>query len=124
MTLRIIRKSDLVGTARHVRNEHYETFRFLLEADRADVTVTDIVLAPGIEATYGYDQHIEIAYCLEGAAQLSDEATGAKHEILPGTMWVASRGSRFRFRATTATRLICVFSPAFTGHETGFAGDQ
>jgi quercetin dioxygenase-like cupin family protein len=81
-------------------------------------------MTPGIEATYGYDQHIEIAYCLEGAAELGDEATGAKHEILPGTLWIATRGSRFRFRASIPTRLICVFSPPFMGHETGFAGDQ
>jgi L-ectoine synthase len=124
MTVRIVRKQDLVGTTRHVRNETYETFRFLLASDHAEVTVTDIVLASGIEATYGYDQHIEIAYCLDGVAELCDEGSGAKHEILPGTLRVASRGSRFRFRASSPTRLICVFSPPLTGHETGFAGDQ
>ena len=124
MAVQVIRKADLAGTSRHVKNDTYETTRFLLDADRADVTVTDIVIAPGIEAEYGYDKHIEIAYCIEGAAVLSDAAAGQTHRIEPGTMWVAHKGARFRFRAETPTRLICVFSPPFTGRETGFVGDQ
>ena len=124
MSIRIIRKEQLAGTARHVRNETYETYRFLLDSDRADVTVTDIVLAPGIEATYGYDQHIEIAYCIKGHAELVDLSDGQAHAITPGTLWLARPGDRFSFRASVPTRLICVFSPPFAGHETGFAGDQ
>ena len=123
MTIRIIRKQDLAGTARHVKAPTYETFRFLLEQDGTGVTVTDIVLKPGIEAEYGYDKHIEIAYCLEGHATLTDRH-GTAHEIVPGTMWVADKGTQFRFIAQEPTRLICVFSPAFTGSETGYAGDQ
>ncbi|MBM3540848.1 MAG: ectoine synthase [Alphaproteobacteria bacterium] len=124
MTIRVIRKADLAGTARHVKNDADETTRFLLDADRADATVTDIVIAPGIEAEYGDDKHIEIAYRIEGAAVPMDDAAGQTHRIEPGTMWVARKGARFRFRAGTPTRLICVFSPPFAGRETGFAGDQ
>ncbi len=123
MAVRIIHKSELAGTARHVRNDTYETYRFLLSADGVGVTITDIVLVPGIEATYGYDDHIEMAYCIEGQATLTDIATGTVHPIKPGTMWIARRGETFRFIASQATRLICVFNPAFEGHETGFAAD-
>ncbi len=123
MTIRIIRKADLAGTPRNVKAPTYETFRFLLDSDGTGVTVTDIVLKPGIEAEYGYDHHIEIAYCLEGRAKLWQEGTEPQ-EIVPGTMWVASKGTRFKFIAFEPTRLICVFNPAFSGHETGYAGDQ
>jgi mannose-6-phosphate isomerase-like protein (cupin superfamily) len=57
-------------------------------------------------------------------AVLMDDAAGTTHRIEPGTLWVARKGTRFRFRAETPTRLICVFSPPFAGRETGFAGDQ
>lgn len=124
MPVRIVRKNDLVGTDRHVRHEAYETYRLLLAADGAEVTVTDIVLNPGIEATYGYDKHLEIAYCIEGRADIVDLTTGTRSVIEPGTLWVAERGDRFRFKADEPTRLICVFTPPFTGSETGFAGDQ
>ena len=124
MPIELIRKSDVAGSARHVRNDVYETFRFLLKADGLGLTITDIILAPGIEADYGYDQHIEIAYCIEGDARLLDHETGETTRITPGTLWVAREGQRFRFVASAPTRLICVFTPAFEGGETGFAGDQ
>lgn len=123
MSIRIIRKHDLAGTDRNVKAPTYETFRFLLDSDGTGVTVTDIILKPGIEARYGYDRHIEIAYCLEGRATLTMNS-GAAHEIVPGTMWVAPKGEHFTFIAHEPTRLICVFNPAFTGLETGYAGDQ
>lgn len=124
MPVRIVAKKDLAGSARKVRNPLYETTRFLLASDGLGVTVTDIVIQPGPEAVYGYDNHIEIAYCIEGEAVLTDLATGQPRQIAPGTLWVAEKGDRFNFRAETPIRLICVFTPAFGGHETGFAGDQ
>jgi L-ectoine synthase len=124
LKIRTVKKSELEGTNRHVKAKTYETYRFLLESDHVGVTVTDILLKPGVEADYGYDAHIEIAYCLEGKATLTDLETDAAHDIVPGTMWIAEKGARFRFVAETPTRLICVFNPAFTGHETGYAGDQ
>jgi L-ectoine synthase len=123
MNVRIIKKQDLVGTPRNVKAATYETFRFLLDSDGAGVTVTDIVLKPGIEAEYGYDHYIEIAYCIEGRAELKVDGRES-FVIEPGTMWVAEKGSRFRFIASEPTRLICVFNPAFAGHETGYAGEQ
>lgn len=122
--IRIIEKKALQGTARHVVNDHYESFRFLMKEDGAAVTVTDIVLKPGLAADYGYDGHEEVAYCISGEAILTDLATGRATRILPGSMWTSSRGDRFRFEPLEETRLICVFSPPFGGGETGFAGDQ
>jgi L-ectoine synthase len=124
MTIKIIRKSDLANTSRHIKNDTYETTRFLLAPDEAGITVTDIVLTPNLEADYGYDAHIEIAYCIEGKATLTDLENMEAHVIEPGTMWVAPKKSRFRFKADVPTRLICVFNPAFIGAETGFAKDQ
>lgn len=124
MPVRVVRKGELAGTARHVRSDTYETYRFLLASDGTGVTVTDIVLRPGVEATYGYDSHVEIAYCIEGRARITDLATGDELAVEPGTLWIAERGDRFRFVADEPTRLVCVFTPPFTGTETGFAGDQ
>jgi L-ectoine synthase len=122
--VQVVRKADLVGTARHVQREAYETYRFLLASDNIGLTLTDIVLVPGIEAIYGYNHHVEVAYYITGDATLTDVSTGVSQRILPGTLWVAPRSARFRFLAHVSTRLICVFRPPFIGHETGFAGDQ
>jgi L-ectoine synthase len=117
----IKRKSDLLGTNRHVKNHAYETARFLLEPDGAGVTLTDILLEPGIKETYGYKDHLEIAYCVSGKAELQDLKTLETHLIEPGVMWLAKPGETFTFVASESTRLICVFNPAFKGEETGFA---
>lgn len=124
MTLRFITKSSLDCPPRHVRNPIYETHRFLLEEDGLGLTLTDITLLPGIEQVYGYDSHVEIAYCIEGEAVIRDHAGGPDRRITPGTLWIADKGDRFTFVADIATRLICVFTPPFKGDETGFAGDQ
>jgi L-ectoine synthase len=121
--MRIIRKAEMQGSARHVRNDVYETTRLLLAADDAGASVTDILLQPGIEAEYGYADRTEIAYCIEGEATLVDP-DGQTHAIAPGTMWVARPGERFRFEAAVPTRLICVFTPPLAGDETGFASDM
>ncbi len=117
--MQIIRKKALQRSERHLVNNVYETTRFLLAEDGPGVTVTDIVLAPGVRQVYGYAHNTEIAYCIEGEATLTDSANGSVHAIVPGTMWVASPGEQFE--AAAATRLICVFTPALEGGETGFA---
>jgi L-ectoine synthase len=119
----IRRKADLIGTARHVKTHAYETVRFLLESDNAGLTVTDITLAPDLEEVYGSDTRLEIAYCIAGRARLQEVGSSTWHDIEPGTLWMARGGQHFRFVALEPTRLICVFDPAFTGLETGFARD-
>jgi L-ectoine synthase len=123
MPIKIINKTDLLGGPRHIKHTTYETCRFLLDADEVGVTVTDIVMEPHVDEIYGYDDHVEIAYCIGGDATLTDIATGFSHDIRPGVMWVTAKGDRFRFVARVPTRLICVFTPAFSGAETGFAKD-
>ena len=100
----IKRKSKLLGTKRHVKNHVYETVRFLLEPDGAGITLTDIVLNPGSEETYGYEHHIEIAYCLSGRARVQDLSNQEIHIIEPGVMWVARPGETFKFIADEPTR--------------------
>ena len=124
MTLLVKRKSELLDSPRHVHTHAYESVRMLLAEDGLDVTVTDITLAPGVEETYGSDDHLEIAYCLAGQAKLTDLESGVVHEVAPGTLWCAPRGSRFHFVASEPVRLVCVFRPAFEGQERGFAGEN
>lgn len=112
-------RADLAGTDRDVRHRNYRTTRLLLAEDGTAVSLTDITLEPGIEATYGYPDRTEIAYCISGAALVVDLTTGAEQAIRPGVLWVAPAGSTFTFRASEPTRLICVFDPPLIGTETG-----
>ena len=121
MTMFFRDSRELVGTAHDVTHPNYRTMRLLLRSDPAPVSVTDIVLVPGIEDIYGYDDRTEIAYCIEGRATVRDLNGGSEREIEPGVLWVAPPGSRFSFVAHEPTRLICVFDPPLEGDETGTA---
>lgn len=116
-------REALAGSSRDVTHVNYRTFRLLIAADGAPVSLTDIVLNPGIEDVYGYPDRTEVAYCIEGHATVHDLQNGRLEEIRPGKLWVAPPGSRFRFVAHEATRLICVFDPPLTGNESGLADE-
>lgn len=124
MPITIKRKAELWGTSRHVKTHTYETVRFLLADDRAGVTLTDILLVPGVEETYGYEARIEVAYCIGGHATLTKLTTGESHDIMQGTLWAAVNHEKFKFIAHEPTRLICAFTPPFEGHETGFMDES
>ncbi len=121
MAILIRHKADLLGSSRHVKTHAYETVRFLLKSDGVGLTLTDIVLKPDVEAVYGYEQHLEVAYCLSGHARLTEVSSKVVHDIRAGTLWAARAGEHFSFVAFEETRLICAFTPAFEGDETGFA---
>ncbi len=111
--------AEALGTARDVRHRNYRTLRLLLAEDPSPVSVTDIVLEPGIQDTYGYADRTEIAYCISGEAIVVDLERGVEQRIRPGSLWIAPPGSRFSFEASEPTRLICVFDPPLQGDETG-----
>ncbi len=115
-------RKDIVGTPRDVKNVNYRTLRLLLATDDVPVSLTDIVLNPGIEDIYGYADRTEIAYCIEGRATSRDLKTNVAQDIYPGVLWVAPN-SRFSFLAHEPTRLICVFYPPLEGNESGLEID-
>ncbi|MFO0997055.1 MAG: ectoine synthase [Alphaproteobacteria bacterium] len=111
-------KDELRGTSRAVETKEYATTRFLLREDGVGMTVTDVTLKAGIDATIQYKNHVEVCYCLEGEATLEDFETGQIHRIRPGTLWALPKHERHRFTAKGAVRLVSIFVPALVGAET------
>jgi L-ectoine synthase len=110
-------KHELAGTSRAMGTDKWQTTRLLLREDGVGLTVTDVTLGAGSEAIYGYKHHVEIGYCLEGEATITELATGVVHVIKPGSLFAAARGERFRWRSDQPTRLITIFNPALAGPE-------
>ena len=96
---------------------HARTLRFLLREDGVGFTVSDITVEPGSDKVLWYKNHIEANYVIEGEGTVEDLATGAVHELRPGTMYVLDKHDRHRFRSKTQVRMICVFTPALVGGE-------
>lgn len=91
--------------------------RLLLADDGAAYSLHDTVMKAGSNTLLTYSHHVETAYCIEGRGWLEDLADGKDYTLAPGTIYNLSRNDRVRLYAETDLRLICVMTPALTGHE-------
>jgi len=95
----------------------FSTTRFLLREDGAGLTLTDVTLKGGSSTVFARQHHSEVGYCLEGRATLEDLSVGEIHTIVPGSLWLTSKGERFRLTTLEDLRLITIFTPALVGPE-------
>lgn len=92
--------------------------RYLMKADGVGFTLTQTTICAGSEFTMEYKNHIEANLVIEGAGEVTDEATGAVHSIKPGSMYTLDKHDRHSIKALSDMRLVCIFTPALEGTET------
>ncbi|MFZ4144845.1 ectoine synthase [Streptomyces griseoincarnatus] len=110
---------EIEDTVRHVRaaSGTWESKRLVLARDRAGFSLHVTTLYAGTQTTMRYTHHVEAVLCLEGEAELTDEDSGEKHWITPGTVYLLDGHERHTMRPKTDVRCVCVFSPPLTGRE-------
>ncbi|MFI6350912.1 ectoine synthase [Streptomyces sp. NPDC050560] len=110
---------ELVGTDRHIKSHSgtWESSRLLLAKDGVGFSLHETILYAGTETKMWYQNHIEAVVCVEGEAELTDEETGEKHWLAPGTTYVLNGHERHVLRPKSDFRCICVFNPPVTGRE-------
>ncbi|MEV7019713.1 ectoine synthase [Streptomyces sp. NPDC093991] len=116
----IVRSSkEVEGTDRHVTSASgaWESKRLVLARERVGFSLHETTLYAGTETTMWYAHHVEAVFCVEGEAELTDEGTGEKHWIVPGTMYLLDGHERHTLRPKTDFRCVCVFNPPLTGLE-------
>jgi L-ectoine synthase len=64
-----------------------------------------------------YQNHVEAVFCIAGRAELTDLATGAVHEIVPGTLYALNDHDRHVLRVIEEFHSVCVFNPPLVGPE-------
>jgi L-ectoine synthase len=116
MIVRTLEK--LIDTERDVHAVTWNSRRLLLKADGMGFSLHDTVMHPGSATRMCYRHHLEAVYCIEGHGELEDLATGARHAIVPGTMYALDKHDEHVLHAHTALRMVCVFNPPLTGLET------
>ena len=67
---------------------------------------------PGTETSMWYANHIEAVLCVEGEAELTNDETGEKHRITPGTMYLLDGHERHTMRAQDRLPLRLRLQPA------------
>jgi L-ectoine synthase len=106
------------GSDRDVAGEGWRSRRLLLRRDQMGFSLHDTTVAAGSELNLHYKHHLEACYLLAGEAELTDLATGERHELGPGSVYALDQHDRHTLRVRTDLHLVCVFNPALTGGET------
>jgi L-ectoine synthase len=110
--------SDVVGTERDVAGEGWRSRRLLLRDDGMGFSLHDTVVEAGAELQMEYRHHLEACYCVEGEAEVEELASGARHRIVPGTLYALNQHDRHVVRVSQTLRLVCVFNPPLAGAAT------
>lgn len=110
---------EIEDTDRHVRARSgtWESKRLVLAREQVGFSLHETTLYAGTQTTMRYAHHVEAVLCVEGEAELTDEETGEKHWITPGTMYLLDGHERHTMRPKTDFRCVCVFNPPLTGRE-------
>ena len=110
---------DILGTAADVDTEGWTSRRLIYKDAGMGYSVNDTLIKPGAELTMEYKNHLETVYCIEGAGEITDLATGQTHAIRPGTIYALNHHDRHILRANQGThmRMVGVFNPPLTGRE-------
>jgi L-ectoine synthase len=115
----IVRTLDeVVGTERDVEGEGWRSRRLLLRRDEMGFSLHDTTVAAGTELNLHYRHHLEACYLIAGEAELTDLASGQRHDLRPGSMYALDEHDRHTLRVRSELHLVCVFNPALMGAET------
>lgn len=109
--------TQILGTARDVKGETWNSRRLLLAHERMGFSLHDTLIHAGTTTRMHYKHHQEAVYCVEGEGTLEDLESGEKHTIRPGTLYALDGNERHVLKASSTLRLICVFNPPVTGRE-------
>jgi L-ectoine synthase len=114
----IVRTLDEINdTELDVRGEGWRARRLLVRDDGLGFSLSETTVDSGAEMNIWYKHHDEACFVIEGEAELTERDTGAVHHLGPGSAY-APRHDRHTIRVLAPLRLVCVFNPALTGHET------
>jgi L-ectoine synthase len=111
--------SDIEGTDRDIESASgtWRSKRIILAKERVGFSLHETVLYAGTETSMWYANHVEAVFCVSGEAELTNDDTGEKHRITPGTMYLLDGHEKHTVRAVTDFKVLCVFNPPVTGRE-------
>lgn len=89
----------------------------LLKNDDMGFSFHITTMYAGTSTHMWYQNHLESVYCIEGKGRIEAVATGAVHEIGPGTLYALNEHDEHVLHADTKLVLACVFNPPLLGTE-------
>jgi L-ectoine synthase len=108
---------DARKTPRRVVAETWESTRLLLKNDNMGFSFHITTMYAGASTPMCYRNHLESVYCIEGEGEIEDCASGRRHVVQPGTIYILDQHDEHVLHAKTELTLACVFNPALHGME-------
>lgn len=108
--------AEITDTDRDVRGEGWRARRHFVRSDGLGFSLSETAVDAGLVLQPWYKHHQEACFVIEGEAEITT-GDGNVHRIGPGDAY-APGNERHTIRVLSPLRLVCVFSPALTGHET------
>lgn len=113
----LVRRLEALEPDRVVSTENWVSRRLLLRRDAMGFSLHDTIIRAGTTTRMCYANHLEAVYCIEGEGTVTVEATGAVHEVRPGTVYALDQHDEHTLRASSDMRMVCVFNPPVSGRE-------
>jgi L-ectoine synthase len=114
----IVRTLDeITDTEQDVRGDRWRARRHFVRRDGLGFSMSETTVEAGREMQLWYKHHQEACFVIEGSAEITVRDTGEVARIGPGDAY-APQHDRHTIRVLEPLRLVCVFNPALTGHET------
>lgn len=104
-------------SSRRVVSETWESTRLLLKADQVGFSFHITTIYAGTSTPMCYRNHFEAVYCIGGSGELEDCATGRRHRIEPGTIYILDQHDQHVLHAASELTVACVFNPPLHGKE-------
>ncbi len=105
------------ATNRRIVSQGWESTRLLLKNDNVGFSFHITTIYKDAELHMHYQNHFESVYCISGKGEIEDLATGQKHPIAPGTLYVLDKHDKHILRAEEEMKMACVFNPPLHGKE-------
>jgi L-ectoine synthase len=108
---------EITDSDRDVRGGGWRSRRLFVREDGLGFSLSETTVEAGTELSLWYKHHDEACFVIEGEAEITERDSGAVHRLRPGSAY-APQHDRHTIRVLAPLRLVCVFNPALTGHET------
>lgn len=115
MIVRNLKEAE--ATNRRIVSQGWESTRLLLKGDNVGFSFHITTIYKDVELHMHYQNHFESVYCISGKGSIEDLATGEKHSIEPGTLYVLDKHDKHILRAEEEMKMACVFNPPLHGKE-------
>jgi L-ectoine synthase len=108
---------DARNTPRRVVTKTWESTRLLLKNDGMGFSFHITTMYAGTSTQMCYRNHLESVYCVSGTGEVEECATGKRHPIEPGVIYILDKHDEHVLHAKEELVVACVFNPPLHGLE-------